>query len=86
MDAHVVQAAEAEGNALVARNLARSWHSVLESAFETERIVGMYNKAAQLCMKAGATAYAQEIVKLAQMHDLELSRQLQTEITQTAVS
>ena len=77
----VLQAAEAEKDALVARNLVRSWHSVLESALDAKVIFEMYNRAAQLCMKAEATAYAQDVLKQAQLNGLELDSQLQTEVS-----
>lgn len=77
---HVLQAAEAESDALVARNLARSWHSVLEAAFDAEVVCQMYNRAAQLCMKTDATGYAQDVLKQAQLHGLDLDSHLQTEV------
>ena len=79
-----LQAAEAEKNPGVARDLAGSWHTVIESAFDAETVRQMYNRAAKVCIaaKGSGAVHAQNVLQQALQRGIELDRELQKEIQQ----
>ena len=77
-----LQAAEAERNPLVARDLAGSWHAVIESAFDEDTVSQMYSRAARVCLEGQAVAHAANVLQQANQRGLELDSELQKEIQQ----
>lgn len=77
-----LQAAEADANPLVARDLAGSWHAVLESAFDEDTVSQMYTRAARVCSEAKAVAHAANVLQQANQRGLDLDSELQKDIQQ----
>lgn len=77
----MLQVSEAEGNAIVARNLVRSWHSVLLSAYDNPSDVGhMYNRAARVCVDSNNLLLAKEVLADMQSRKVEIDSQLREDI------
>ena len=67
---------------MVARDLAGSWHAVIESAFDEDAVSHMYTRAARVCLAAKAVAHAANVLQQATERGLELESELQKEIQQ----
>ncbi len=57
------QVCETEGNAVVARNIVRSWHEVLQTAYDPASVSNMYHRAARVCISNDSRLLAQEICR-----------------------
>ena len=66
----------------MARDLAGSWHAVLESAMDQDTVSQMYTRAATVCLEAKAIAHAANVLQQANQRGLELESELQKEIQQ----
>lgn len=66
----------------MARDLAGSWHAVLESAFDEDTVIQMYSRAARVCLEGQAVAHAANVLQHANQRGLELDSELQKEIQQ----
>jgi len=70
------QVCEAEGNAVVARDIARSWHEVLQT-YDPDSVCNMYHRAARVCISNDSRPLAQEICKDMQSKGIVADSQLQ---------
>lgn len=66
----------------MARDLAGSWHAVIESAFDEDTVSQMYTRAARVCLEAKAVAHAANVLQQASQRGLELDSELQNDIQQ----
>lgn len=66
----------------MARDLAGSWHGVIESAFDEDTVSQMYNRAARVCLEGEAIAHAANVLQQANQRGLELESELQNQIQQ----
>ncbi len=71
------QVCEAEGNAVVARDMVRSWHDVLQTAYDPDIVSNMYHRAARVCISNESRPLAQEICKDMQTRGIVADSQLQ---------
>lgn len=71
------QVCETEGNAVVARNIVRSWHEVLQTAYDPASVSNMYHRAARVCISNDSRPLAQEICKDMQSKGIVADSQLQ---------
>ncbi|KAL0040844.1 hypothetical protein WJX79_006986 [Trebouxia sp. C0005] len=73
----ILQVCEAEGNAVVARNIVRSWHEVLQKAYDPAVVSDMYHRAARVCISNDSRPLAQEICRDMQSRGIGADSQLQ---------
>jgi len=71
------QVCEAEGNAVVARNIVRSWHEVLQTAYDPASVSNMYHRAARVCISNDSRPLAQEICRDMQSRGIGADSQVQ---------
>jgi len=71
------QVCETEGNAVVARNIVRSWHEVLQTAYDPASVSNMYHRAARVCISNDSRLLAQEICRDMQSRGISVDSQLQ---------
>lgn len=79
-----VQVSEGEENAVVARNLTRSWHLVLQAALDQNTVSNMYNRAARVCINGSNLGLAREVIKDMQLRGIEIDSQLQADAQEDA--
>lgn len=77
MGSCLFQVCEAEGNAVVARNIVRSWHEVLQKAYDPAVVSDMYHRAARVCISNDSRPLAQEICRDMQSRGIGADSQLQ---------